>query len=759
MLTHNLGFPRIGIDRELKKVTEAFWKGDKDEAELAETGRELRLRHWELQRKRGVDLVPVGDFSFYDHMLDMAALLGAVPERYGWTGRYVDVSTYFRMARGDSGTGGTTAMEMTKWFDTNYHYIVPEFHRGQKFFISSTKIFDEVREALDAGYKIKPVLPGPFTFIGLGKSVSSGFDKWDHLDAVVAAYGDILALLGQQCEWIQVDEPILAQDLEPEVLDRFKPVYERLAQAAAPSKLLLATYFGGVDHHMDIIRELPVAGVHLDLVRAPGQLDVFLESLPEVMALSLGVVDGRNVWKVEMDRVLKLIRKAADVLGNDRIMVAPSCSLLHSPLDLERESELDGRIKNWMAFAVQKCTELHVLSMAAQDLNAVEPMRQNRRAWQERRHSPLIHDPAVEKRLAVVTPDMTRRTSPYETRAEVQREKLGLPLLPTTTIGSFPQTAEIRKARLAGKRGEIDAKVYVEAMHGFIADAVKRQEELGLDVLVHGEAERNDMVEYFGQQLDGYCFTSNGWVQSYGSRCVKPPIIFGDVSRPAPMTVEWIGHARSITDKPVKGMLTGPVTILQWSFVRDDQPRVQTCRQIALAVRDEVLDLEAGGVSIIQIDEPALREGLPPRRRDWKEYLEWGVECFRLSASSVRDETQIHTHMCYAEFNDIIEWIAAMDADVISIEASRSNMELLEAFGRFEYPNEVGPGVYDIHSPRVPDVDEMAELIRRACRVVPAERLWVNPDCGLKTRAWTETMAALANMVEAAAMVRNELKR
>ncbi|WP_147819855.1 5-methyltetrahydropteroyltriglutamate--homocysteine S-methyltransferase [Salidesulfovibrio onnuriiensis] len=757
MLTHNLGFPRIGIDRELKRATESFWKGEISEAALAETGRELRLRHWDMQRRRGVDLVPVGDFSLYDHMLDMAVLLGAVPERYGWSGRYVDLPTYFRMARGDAGHGGVTAMEMTKWFDTNYHYIVPEFHRGQKFYVSSTKVFDEVREALDAGFKAKPVLPGPFTFIGLGKSVSTGFDKWEHLDAVVAVYEEILALLGQQCRWIQLDEPVLAQDLDPEILRRFRPVYERLSQAAAPAGLLLATYFGGVDHHAETIRELPVAGLHLDLVRAPEQLEAFLD-LPETVHLSLGVVDGRNVWKVDMDRALERIGKAVEKRGADRVMVAPSCSLLHSPLDLDRETGLDGRIRNWMAFAAQKCTELHVLSMSAQGLNAVEPLKQNRRAWRDRRSSALIHDPLVRQRVDDVTEAMGRRESPYAQRAWVQREHLGLPLLPTTTIGSFPQTPEIRRTRLEHKRGEIGAREYTEAMHGFIEDSVRRQEELGLDVLVHGEAERNDMVEYFGQQLDGYCFTANGWVQSYGSRCVKPPVIFGDVSRPEPMTVEWIRYARSLTDRPVKGMLTGPVTILQWSFVRDDQPCEETCRQIALAVRDEVADLEADGVSIIQIDEPALREGLPLRRKDWNAYLNWGVECFRLSASPVRDETQIHTHMCYAEFNDIIEWIAAMDADVISIEASRSNMELLEAFGRFDYPNEVGPGVYDIHSPRVPSTEEMAELIRRAIRVVPAERLWVNPDCGLKTRAWPETMESLANLVAAARTVRGELK-
>lgn len=757
MLTHTLGFPRIGLDRELKKATEAFWKGEQSEEELFATGRELRLRHWSIQRKRGVDLVPVGDFSLYDHMLDTTALLGAVPERYGWSGHSVDTATYFRMARGDAGSGGATAMEMTKWFDTNYHYIVPEFYCGQRFSVSSNKIFNETREALEAGHEVKPVLPGPFTFIELGKSVDTDFDKWEHLEAIVAVYEEVLTLLGQQCQWIQIDEPVLGLDLSPEILSRFQSVYDRLAAAASPARLLLATYFGGVDHHVDVVRRLPVAGIHLDLIRAPQQADIFLDALPESMILSLGVVDGRNVWKADMERALAQIGEVSQKIDPERIMLAPSCSLLHCPIDLDRETALDGRIRDWMAFSVQKCTELHVLSMAAQNLNAVEPLKQNRRVWQDRRNSSLVHDQSVEDRIGAITEEMSRRKHPYSTRAAAQRELLSLPLLPTTTIGSFPQTPEIRRTRLARKRGEIDAREYAEAMHGFIADSVKRQDSLGLDVLVHGEAERNDMVEYFGQHLKGYCFTENGWVQSYGSRCVKPPVIFGDVSRPSPITVEWIRHARSLTDRPVKGMLTGPVTILQWSFVRDDQPRSATCRQIALAVRDEVADLEADGVGIIQIDEPALREGLPLRRKDWREYLQWAVECFRLSASVVKDETQVHTHMCYAEFNDIIEWIAAMDADVISIEASRSNMELLDAFGEFHYPNEVGPGIYDIHSPRVPPVEEMADLIRRACDVVPAERLWINPDCGLKTRNWPETMDALKNLVEAAAVVRKEL--
>lgn len=757
MLTHSLGFPRMGIDRELKKATEAYWRGESDEYALKEQARQLRLRHWKIQSEQGIDLLPVGDFSHYDHMLDMIALLGAVPPRYQWQGDTVDTETYFRMARGDAGHGGTRAMEMTKWFDTNYHYIVPEFSKGQRFSLSSRKVFNEVAEAVSQGFAVKPVLPGPFTFIGLGKSVTPGFDRWEHLDAIVAVYEEILAELGPQCAWIQLDEPLLALDVEPALLHRFSEVYSRLAVAAGDAQILLATYFGAIDHHMETVISLPVGGLHLDLVRGAEQLGSFMEKLPAPMSLSLGVIDGRNVWRVDMDAALAQIESAVSVLGKERVLLAPSCSLLHSPVDIAAESSLDPRVRQWMAFAVQKCAEVDALRRVATGQGGQQALAENRAAWDARRTSPLTANPTVRQRLAATTSAMAKRTSPYPQRARLQREQLNLPVLPTTTIGSFPQTPEIRKTRLAFKKGELSSTAYTKAMHEFIADCVKRQEDLNLDVLVHGEAERNDMVEYFGEQLDGFCFTANGWVQSYGSRCVKPPVIFGDVSRPAPMTVLWTQYAQSLTDKPVKGMLTGPVTILQWSFVRDDQPRSETCRQIALAVRDEVADLEAAGLTVIQIDEPALREGLPLRRNDWHSYLTWAVESFCLSSSGVLDQTQIHTHMCYAEFNDIIEWIAAMDADVISIEASRSNMELLEAFGQFEYPAEVGPGVYDIHSPRIPPVQEMVDLLKRAAEVLPLERLWVNPDCGLKTRGWEETTEALAHMVEAAHKARKIL--
>lgn len=755
MLTHTLGFPRIGADRELKKATEKHWREEISEKELLETAKKLRLRHWTLQQQCGVNLVPVGDFSFYDHMLDAAAMLGAVPERFEWKSGNVDLKTYFRMARGDA-SRNMTAMEMTKWFDTNYHYIVPEFHSGQTFDPSTNKLEQELREATEAGFAPKAVLPGPITFMALGKSVEQGFDHWSLLDGVVDAYCRILENISGLCEWIQLDEPVLVFDLEEDVKKRFAPVYEKLKKAAGKSKIMLATYFGGIEQNLGCALDADTHCLHLDLVRAPGQLDAALDRLPKQTMLSLGLVNGRNIWKVEMDPALALIGRAIEKLGAERVMIGSSCSLLHTPLDLENEDGLDAEIKSWMAFAKQKCTELHILNMAAQGLNSKEALRQNREAWKLRRSSSKTRNQKVRNEMQAVDKAMMSRKSPYVKRAKKQQEKLGLPLYPTTTIGSYPQTPEIRITRRKFKTGKLSQKEYTLAMQDFIRDAVERQEELGLDVLVHGEPERNDMVEYFGEQLDGFCFTKNGWVQSYGTRNVKPPIIFGDVSRPAPMTVDWIGYAQSLTPKPVKGMLTGPVTILCWSFVRDDQPLSETCQQIALAIRKEVRDLEKSGAGIIQIDEPALREGLPLRKADWDEYLEWAVNSFKLSTCAVADETQIHTHMCYAEFNEIIKSIADMDADVISIEASRSRMTLLDAFQKFKYPNEIGPGVWDIHSPRVPSAEEMGELLDKAAKVIPTERLWVNPDCGLKTRDWPETLASLKNMVSAARKARDK---
>ena len=760
MVTHSLGFPRMGLGRELKAALENFWAGRCDETSLNQTAAGLRLRHWKLQRNAGIDLVPIGDFSLYDHMLDMATLLGIVPECYGHPGGPIDATTYFLMARGgQDGDRDVTAMEMTKWFDTNYHYIVPEFAADQAFSLSGSKIIDEAQEARQAGYAAKAVLPGPFTFLALGKSVDPEFDRFRLLPGLLDAYQEILGHLGGLCPWIELDEPILTQDLPASLAAHFREAYADLVTAAGPARLMLATYFGGIAHNLPLVENLPLGALHIDCVRDPTQLALVAKVLSPDTALSLGLVDGRNIWRVDAATALARIELAKRHVGADRIMLAPSCSLLHCPVDLDAENNIDPSIKNWMAFAVQKCHEVRLLADASAPGGTVRPevaalLAENRAAWESRRHSALTSNKDVRRRVAAITVDMFHRSAPYPERAKVQHEALSLPPIPTTTIGSFPQTSEIRQARRRFKNGEMDASDYEAFLKQTIADVVARQETLGLDVLVHGEPERNDMVEYFGERLAGFCFTRNGWVQSYGARCVKPPVIYGDVSRPGPMTVDWSVYAASLTQKPMKGMLTGPATILCWSFVRDDQPRETTRRQIALAIRDEVADLEAAGIRLIQIDEPALREGLPLRRKDWELALALAVDDFRLATSIAKPQTQIHTHMCYAEFNEIVPAIAAMDADVISIEASRSRMELLSAFADFRYPNEMGPGLYDIHSPRVPSVAEMETLLLRAATLIPPERLWANPDCGLKTRAWPETDAALTNMMEAAKRAR-----
>ncbi len=756
-IIHNLGYPRIGAQRELKKALEAYWRGELDLGALEAAGRELRRRHWDEQRQAGLDFVPVGDFSFYDHVLDTSAMLGAVPPRFDWDGETVDLDTVFRMARGRAPTGApAAACEMTKWFDTNYHYQVPELRADMAFRLATTRLFDEVAEAQAAGHKVKPVLLGPLTWLWLGKCRDGEFDRLTLLDRLLPVYGEILQrLLDAGVEWVQIDEPILVLDLPADWRAAFESAYSRL-QTPGLNKLL-ATYFGALEDNLHLACSLPVEGLHVDLVRAPEQLPLVLDKLPAWKALSLGVLDGRNVWRADPDRLLETLAPVKERLG-ERLWLAPSCSLLHVPLDLAGETKLDDELKGWLAFARQKLDELRILRTALDEGEAAVAtgLTAARAAANGRRHSTRIHRPAVRERLAAVTPQMQNRRSDFAQRYAAQQAWMQLPLLPTTTIGSFPQTAGIRATRRDWRRGELDDATYRARMRAEIAEVVRRQEALGLDVLVHGEPERNDMVEYFGEQLEGFAFTANGWVQSYGSRCVKPPIIFGDVSRPGPMTVDWITYAQSLTERPMKGMLTGPVTILNWSFVRDDQPRRDTCRQIALALRDEVRDLEAAGIRVIQIDEAALREGLPLRRRDWDAYLEWAVEAFRLTAAGVDDATQIHTHMCYSEFNDIMPAIAAMDADVITIETSRSHMELLDAFRDFEYPNAIGPGVYDIHSPNVPSVESIIDLLRRAAERIPVQRLWVNPDCGLKTRDWPEVEAALANMVAAARRLREE---
>jgi len=770
MLTHNLGYPRIGSHRELKKACERYWSSQISLAELVEAGRAIRESHWRLQQEAGIDLVPCNDFSFYDHMLDLSLMAGAIPARYRPLLEKPDapgMDLYFAMARGCQKDGlDLIAMEMTKWFGTNYHYLVPEFTKDQTFRLTSRKILDEFQEVQALGINGKPVLIGPVSYLLLGKEKEPGFNRLDLLDRLLPVYLQILGeLQGLGAEYVQIDEPYLALDLSSESKRAYESAYAAIAQACPGLKIILATYFVGLNGNTRLATSLPVHLLHLDLVRAPAQLDQVLSSMPRQLGLSLGVVDGRNVWKNDFERSLALIGQAVEKLGGDRVALAPSCSLLHAPCDLmfeKDESALPGEVKRWLAFAQQKLHEVVTLKRLAQPETHRQyagRLKENILDMENRRQSVLIHRPKVEQRLAAIRPTDATRQSPFGVRRQKQRATLNLPLFPTTTIGSFPQTDEVRKLRLRLKKGELTPERYEAAIRTETEQAIRWQEEVGLDVLVHGEFERNDMVEYFGEQLAGFAFTGNGWVQSYGSRCVKPPIIYGDVERPAPMTVKWSRYAQSLTNRPVKGMLTGPVTILQWSFVRDDQPRSRTAKQIALAIRDEVHDLEEAGIRIIQIDEPAIREGLPMRRADWKSYLQWAVEAFRLAACGVADETQIHTHMCYSEFNDIIESVAAMDADVITIETSRSQMELLDAFASFRYPNEIGPGVYDIHSPRVPTEQEITALMHKAQAVLPARNLWINPDCGLKTRKWPETRAALVNMVAAAKALRGQVQR
>ncbi len=751
ILSANLGFPRIGSHRELKQALESYWSGATGPDVLIRTTASLRARHWFAQQKAGIGHIPSNDFSLYDQMLDTIAMLGAVPPRFGHRGGEVPLDLYFAMARGRQ---DAHAMEMTKWFDTNYHYIVPELAADTEFSLSGGKALDEYKEAGFLGISTRPVLIGPVTFLKLAK-MRDGSDRWALLPRLLAAYLALLASLGKAgAEWVQIDEPVLVADLDDGARAALKLAYAALAKA--PVKIMLATYFGAVGDNLPTLASLPVAGVHIDLVRAPHQLDEVCKALGRECVLSLGVVDGRNIWKAALTDAERLIERARQLHG-DALMIAPSCSLLHVPVDLDTEARLDAELKDWLAFATQKLDEVVALAKAANGERDSRYFLDNARALGVRATSPRIHDPAVKARLAAVTPQMAARSPGFKQRIALQQSLLKLPLLPTTGIGSLPQTKDVREARARFRKGEIGKAVYEKILEEKTAEAMRWQDEIGIDVPVHGEFERNDMVEYFGEQLNGFAFTERAWVQSYGSRCVKPPIIFGDVSRPSPMTLHWTQIAQRYTDKPVKGMLTGPVTILQWSFVRDDQPRRDTCRQIALAIRDEVMDLEKAGVKLIQIDEAALREGLPIRKSEWDAYLDWAVEAFRLTASGVGAATQIHTHMCYSEFNDIIGAVAAMDADVISIETSRSAMELLDAFANFSYPNDIGPGVYDIHSPRIPSQQEMEALLEKALKVLEPQQLWVNPDCGLKTRGWAEVKPALVSMVAAAKAVRNRL--
>lgn len=753
---HILGYPRVGAKRELKFALESFWRRETSSEDLQNTAKDLRATHWQKQQEAELAFVTSNDFSQYDHVLDHTVLFGAQPKRFAklpfGEKSISPENAYFALARGNL---EQPAKEMTKWFDTNYHYIVPELNAETQFSINAHDFLSQIDEALKVSKNVKPVLLGPVSFLYLSKA--RGVNKLDLLDNLAQQYAHLLQeLYAKKIEWLQIDEPIFALDLDDTWLKAFERAYAWF-RTSRP-KLLLTTYFANVSRYQGLIATLPVDGIHLDLVRAPEQLGPWVNTIPSYWVLSAGIIDGRNIWRTDLDKALALLEPWANRLG-ERLLIAPSCSLLHTPVTLEHEVKLDAEIKSWLAFADEKLVELKTIAKAlnhgvdsvAKELNI------SRAAIASRNQSARVHNADVKARIKLLDDLNENRESTFNIRQITQRARLNLPLLPTTTIGSFPQTPDIRASRAAFKKGEISQDKYALDMESHIAYAIAQQEEIGLDVLVHGEAERNDMVEFFGEQLAGYVFTQNGWVQSYGSRCVKPPVIYGDVCRPHPMTVDTARFAQSLSTRPVKGMLTGPITMLQWSFVRDDQPRETTALQLALAIRDEVDDLQNVGIAVIQIDEPALREGLPLQKAAWAHYLAWAVRAFKLSASVAKDDTQIHTHMCYAEFNDILPAIAAMDADVITIETSRSAMELLDGFGEFSYPNEIGPGVYDIHSPRVPTIEAMEKLMKRAFEVVPAERLWINPDCGLKTRGWDETKLALQNMVTVAKKLRESL--
>ncbi|RYY56826.1 MAG: 5-methyltetrahydropteroyltriglutamate--homocysteine S-methyltransferase [Chitinophagaceae bacterium] len=770
MLTQNLGYPRIGSQRELKKASEQYWAGKITARQLLQTGKTIRQQNWQLQKETGIDLIPCNDFSFYDQVLDTCLMVGAIPQRYHSLmekKQLPDIDLLFAMARGYQQEGfDITAMEMTKWFDTNYHYIVPEFTAGQQFSLLSNKARNEFLEARQQGVNAKPVLLGPISFLLLGKEKEEGFHRLGLIRNLLPVYLQVLKNLDEvNAHYIQFDEPCLALNLSEGEREVVVKTYQEIRNRFPHLHIILASYFECYGNNLATVLKLPVQTIHLDLVRCPSQLQDILATdfVRTKTNLSLGLVDGRNIWKNDFRHSLQLIDAAVEKIGSERVWISPSCSLLHSPCDLELETDetiLTPEIKQWLAFAKQKVAEVVTLKQLAARENieyTTIRWRENIQASESRASSALIHNPGVKKRVSAITEKDASRNSVFAVRKLQQRVSLALPLFPTTTIGSFPQTAEVRSWRAKLKKGALTQASYDSLIAKETEEAIRWQEDIGIDVFVHGEFERNDMVEYFGEQLDGFTFSANGWVQSYGSRCVKPPIIYGDVSRPQPMTLRWTSFAQSLTSRWVKGMLTGPVTILQWSFVRNDQPRSETCTQIALAIRDEVLDLENAGIRIIQIDEPAIREGLPLRTENWQEYLQWAVRAFRISASVVKDDTQIHTHMCYSEFNDIIRHIADMDADVITIECSRSQMELLDAFADFRYPNEIGPGVYDIHSPRVPSKEEMLALMHKANAVVPADQLWVNPDCGLKTRHWEETRKALVEMVSAANQLRLEV--
>ncbi|MFI5542419.1 5-methyltetrahydropteroyltriglutamate--homocysteine S-methyltransferase [Streptomyces sp. NPDC051815] len=754
------GYPRQGQNRELKKAIEGYWKGRVTAEALRQTAADLRRSNWQQLAEAGIHEVPTGDFSYYDHVLDTSVMLGAVPDRHREAVAADPLDGYFAMARG---TQDVAPLEMTKWFDTNYHYLVPELGPDTVFTADSAQQVAALTEALSLGHTARPVLVGPLTYLLLAKpapGVAADFRPITLLDRLLPVYAQVLAdLRAAGAEWVQLDEPALVQDRTPAELNAAARAYRELGAAPDRPKLLVASYFGRLGDALQVLAAAPVEGVALDFT---GSAAANVEDLAAVGGLPgrrlvAGVVDGRNIWINDYQKSLTIL---GTLLGlADRVDVAASCSLLHVPLDASAEREIDPQIRRWLAFARQKTAEIATLARGlarGTDTIAAE-LAANRADLASRAGSAITRDPAVRARTAAVTDADGRRSQPYEQRTAAQRAHLGLPVLPTTTIGSFPQTDELRVARADLRAGRIDAAGYEERIEHEIREVIAFQEKTGIDVLVHGEPERNDMVQYFAEQLTGYVATQHGWVQSYGTRYVRPPVLAGDISRPEPMTVRWTTFAQAQTSKPVKGMLTGPVTMLAWSFVRDDQPLGETARQVALALRDEVNDLEAAGTSVIQVDEPALRETLPLRAADHGAYLAWATEAFRLSTSGVRPDTQIHTHMCYAEFGDIVQAIDDLDADVISLEAARSHMQVAGELAGHGYPREAGPGVWDIHSPRVPGTEEAASLLRKGLEAIPAERLWVNPDCGLKTRGWTETRASLENLVAAAREVRAEL--
>lgn len=761
---HTLGLPRIGEKRELKFALEKYWKGELTLDGLHKVASTIRQQN--LLKQQHLDFYTVGDFSLYDHVLDTSLMVGNLPRR-AYAEKLSIEEAYFRLARGNlaSNVSSTSthcepikAGEMTKWFDTNYHYIVPEFSKDTQFCLNADTIINAIKEAKTTvqsdGSNIKPVLVGPVTYLYLGKSVD-GTNKFDLLDDLISVYAELLERIAEEgIDWVQIDEPVLVMDLDSGWQHALRKTYYSLN--SAPCKILLATYFAPLAENFSLARELPIDGIHIDAVRAPHEVAQLVDWFDTYKVISVGIIDGRNIWKNNIHQSLYFLAPLAEKLG-EQLWISGSCSLLHSPISLSNEKEIDSDIKDWLAFSDEKLVELSCLGKVLNnktDDSLTRYLEGNARALTNRASSSKVHNPKIKDRLASIDTTMSTRQSVFADRQKLQHQRFNLPLFPTTTIGSFPQTQEIRQHRKLFKKGEISAEDYKQFIYQEIKNCIKLQEEIGLDVLVHGEAERNDMVEYFGEQLSGIVFTQFGWVQSYGSRCVKPPIIFGDVERPKPMTVEWIKYAQSLTEKPVKGMLTGPVTMLNWSFVRDDQPRSQTCAQLALAIRDEVLDLEASGIDIIQVDEAALREGLPLKKSQWQSYLTWAIHAFQLCANGVKDETQIHTHMCYSKFNDIFQAIANMDADVITIESSRSDKRLFEAFNDFGYPNDIGPGVYDIHSPNIPDVEDMKSVISLATSSIEAERVWVNPDCGLKTRSWEEVLPSLKHMVYAAQELR-----